>query len=132
MNILVVEDDCASRKLLSKLVSDFGTVEAVEDGLKAIEMFERAMEQNKIYDVIFLDIMLPGMSGQHVLKRVREVEYENGITGMAGVKIIMTTALGDSANIMEAFRSQCEAYLTKPISKSAVIKELKDLGLIPG
>jgi two-component system chemotaxis response regulator CheY len=42
----------------------------------------------------------------------------------------MISALGDRNNIMDAFKSQCEAYLTKPIDKYKVIDELKKLGLI--
>ena len=51
--------------------------------------------------------------------------------GSDGVKIIMTTALDDKKNILEAFRSQCEAYLTKPIHVKKLHGELSKLGFSP-
>jgi len=45
------------------------------------------------------------------------------------VKVMMTTALGDSGNIMKAFGSQCDAYLTKPIFREKLEEQLENIGL---
>ena len=74
--------------------------------------------------------MLPKLDGQSVLKKIREIESDKGIFGLKGVKILMTTALNDARNIIEAFRSQCEAYIPKPIDKNRLAKEMRGLGLI--
>jgi two-component system chemotaxis response regulator CheY len=42
----------------------------------------------------------------------------------------MTTALGDSRNVMGAFRAGCEAYLVKPIRKERLLEEMEKLGLL--
>ena len=73
---------------------------------------------------------MPKKDGQSVLKDSRKMEEEQGIPGMDGVKIIMTTALNDPKNILEAFKSQCEAYLPKPVSKQKLLAEIESLGLI--
>ncbi|MBN2509159.1 MAG: response regulator [Spirochaetales bacterium] len=130
MKILVVEDDFASRKLLRKYLTEFGEVDVATDGRDAVQAMKVSLEEQAPYDVIFLDIMLPKMSGQDVLKEIRLLEKEHGIFGSKMVKIIMTTALNDAQNIMTAFNSQCEAYITKPIDKPKIIKEMRDLELI--
>jgi two-component system chemotaxis response regulator CheY len=88
------------------------------------------MKEKEPYDLICLDIMLPKKDGQTVLKEIRDMESDAGIGGLAGVKVIMTTALSDPKNIMEAFSSQCEAYIPKPISKKKLLEEMKGLGLL--
>ena len=90
-----------------------------------------ALIKKEPYDLVCLDIMLPGLEGQGVLKQIREWEAKSNIHGLDGVKIIMITALGDSKNILQAFKSQCEGYIVKPIRKSKVIDQLNALGLVP-
>ncbi len=130
MKILIVEDEFGSRKLLQKFLSPYGTCDLAVDGEEAVEAFELAMKEKEPYDLICLDIMLPKKDGQTVLKEIRDMESGAGIGGLAGVKVIMTTALSDPKNIMEAFSSQCEAYIPKPISKKKLLEEMKGLGLL--
>jgi two-component system chemotaxis response regulator CheY len=129
MKILVVEDEFLSRQLLSSIVSEFGAVDVAVDGQEAVEAVRISYETDKPYDLIFLDIMLPAKDGQQVLKEVRAIEEERAIFASSCVKVIMTTALSDPRNIMEAFRSQCEAYVTKPYSRKKIVEELEKLGM---
>jgi two-component system chemotaxis response regulator CheY len=130
MKALIVEDDMPSRKFLQKVLEQYGTVEAAVDGQAGIDMFSAAFESGAPFDLVCLDIMLPKMDGQEVLKKIRSYEQEHGVSGLDGVKIIMTTALRDSKNIINAFIEQCEAYLAKPIERDALIAELRSFGLI--
>ena len=63
------------------------------------------------------------------MRRSSEPRREIGIGGLDGVKVIMTTALGDSKNIMGSFSEGCEAYIVKPIRKQKLIEEMAKLGL---
>lgn len=130
MRILIVEDEFGSRKLLHKFLSPYGACDMAVDGEEAVDAFEAAIRENSPYDLICLDIMLPKRDGQEVLKEIRQIEQEHDIIGMKGVKVIMTTALNDPKNILEAFKSQCEAYIPKPISRQKLIEELHNLKLI--
>ncbi len=129
MRILVVEDDPTSIKIMSKMLQSFGDVDLVADGATAVKLFESSLS-GRLYDVVFLDIMLPEMDGQEVLKSIRLKEEKRGILGSDGVKVIMTTALDDSRNIMQAFRSQCEGYLVKPISRDKIVEQFRKLNLL--
>lgn len=129
MRILVVEDDYSSQQLLKRYLQDQGETDIADDGERAVALFREALESHRPYDLICLDIMLPSLDGQGVLQQVRSLEQSAGIWGLAGCKIIMLTALRDVENVMKAFRSQCEVYLPKPISKDRLFREIHSLGL---
>ena len=130
MKTLIVEDDFISRKMMQILLSPYGECDIAVDGEEAIEAFELAAREGKRYDLICLDIMMPGIDGHTVLKTIREMEEADQVFGGEQVKIIMTTALKDSRNVLEAFKAQCEAYLVKPIRKQELIQQIRALGLL--
>jgi two-component system, chemotaxis family, chemotaxis protein CheY len=130
MKILIVEDEFVSRHVLQELLNPFGECNMAVNGKEAVEAFELALTENKPYNLVCLDIMLPEMDGQEVLKRMRETERNHHIGGLDGVKIIMTTALEDFDNIKRAFIEQCEGYLVKPITRDKILTQMKELGLI--
>ncbi|MBF0406306.1 MAG: response regulator [Candidatus Riflebacteria bacterium] len=130
MRILVVEDDFVSRCVFSEYLRPYGVCDVAANGLEGLKAFQLAFDSGKPYELICLDIMMPEMDGQTVLKEIRKYEEEKGIKGLEGVKIIMTTALDDFQSIMTAFKGQCEGYLVKPIEKGKLVQQLRNLGLI--
>ena len=130
MRTLVVEDDFTSRKLLQRFLQAYGECDIAVNGKEAIEAFRLALDGGQRYDLICLDIMMPEMNGHEALKAIREIEETNGIHALNGVKVFMTTALDDPKNILGAFKSQCEAYLIKPIDQQRLVKELTDHRLL--
>ncbi|MCX8055635.1 MAG: response regulator [Ignavibacteria bacterium] len=130
MRTLVVEDDYITSQVMQEILSAFGDCDVAENGDQAIELFTSAQLTGVLYDVIFLDIMMPEKDGQEVLEKIRQIEKMNGIMGLDGVKIVMTTALDDYNNIKKAFANQAEAYLIKPVDKDKVVKVLVDLELL--
>jgi two-component system, chemotaxis family, chemotaxis protein CheY len=126
---LIVEDDFAARKLLQIYLSDIAVCFVAVNGYECIEAFREALEDGQYYDLICLDIMMPGMDGRETLKAIRKIENENGIGGLDGVKVVMTTALGDSNNVLSSFREGCEAYIVKPIKKEKLLEEIEKLGV---
>lgn len=130
MRILIVEDEFISRQIMQDLLEPYGECDLAVTGKEALLAFKLALEKNKRYDLIMLDIMLPEMDGQTVLKEIRKIEEEHNILGLDGVKIIMTTALGDFKNVSKAFNYQCEGYLVKPIDEENLVNMLKKLKLI--
>lgn len=129
MKILVVEDDFSTQQLLVRYLQDRGETAIAEDGERALDLLRQASDQGKPFELICLDIMLPRLDGQAVLKQWRHEEEQAGIWGMAGARVIMLTALRDADNVMQAFRSQCEVYLPKPFSKEMLDREIQSLGL---
>lgn len=130
MKSLIVDDDFFSRRILQTMLAGYGECHVAVDGKEALFAFKQALAEETPYDVICLDIMMPEMTGQEVLKKIREIEASKNILGSNSSKVIMTTALDDKENIKAAFREQCESYLIKPISKTKLVNALTEFGLI--
>jgi two-component system, chemotaxis family, chemotaxis protein CheY len=121
---LIVDDDAACRRLLRQYLAPFGQCDMVHDGHEAIGAFRIALDNNAPYDLIFLDIMMPGEDGHCVLDKIRELEQSRNIGGSDGVKVVMTTGLTDAKHCVRAFREGCESYLTKPFDRKGVLAEV--------
>lgn len=129
MKCLIVEDDFTARKLLQIYLSDYADCFIAVNGHEAVEAVRQALDEAQPYDLICLDIMMPEMNGHKALEAIRRLEKEHGIGGLDGVKVIMTTALDNSKNIIGAFRKGCEAYIVKPIRKEKLFEQMEKLGL---
>jgi len=129
MKMLIVDDDPTTRELLGTILQPYGECQMAADGVEALKAFNTP--QQGPYDLILLDILMPRMGGQEVLKKIRQIEAARGIIGFEGVKIIIITAVDDLDNIREAYDSCCKSYLVKPITQEKLLDELKKLKLIP-
>ena len=130
MNILIVEDDFVSRKFMTKFLSKYGVCQTAEDGEQAVKMYKDAAEQQRPYDLICLDIVMPRMDGYKTLELIRNYEEEQGIASQEGVKVIMTTGMEVGTNITKAFELGCVAYTSKPIDIVQFDSLLQQLQLI--
>ncbi len=129
MRVLVVEDDFISRRLLCRYLQAQAECDVAVNGNEAIGAFRQILQAGQRYDLICLDIMMPGMDGQETLKRLRAIEEEQGITKADRTKVIMTTALEDHDNVVSAFSNACDGYVVKPIEKRKFLETLQEIGL---
>ena len=133
MRVLVVEDDFASRQVLTRILAPFGwECDTAFDGVEAHEAIARALTEGEPYRLILLDLMLPRMGGQSVLRSLREMEERAGFASdpEKSAYVVVTTALCDETNLMESARTGCDGYLHKPFTKEKMIEVLKSLGLV--
>jgi len=131
MKILVVDDEFVSLQKLSLLLSAYGKCDAATNGEQALEMFRIAHQQNTPYNLITLDIDMPGMDGPTVAEHIRQYELESGITSMEQQgKILMVTAMTDGKSIMSSFRKGCEGYLNKPFNEETIRVSLANIGIL--
>jgi two-component system, chemotaxis family, chemotaxis protein CheY len=131
MKILVVDDDFTSRKIIQRILTPYGECDIAVDGVEAIKAVTVAWDEGSPYDLMCLDIMMPESDGQQALARLRALEKERGIAPGDHLKVIMTTALGDLRNVMEAYNRNAEGYLVKPIEPEQLIEQLGLLGFAP-
>ena len=131
MKILIVEDDFLSRTLLQEFLNSYGPSYIAVNGKEAVEAARIALEAKEPYDVICMDIMMPEMDGQTALQEIRAMEGAMGVKPDKRSKILMTTALDDPKSVVASYRSQCDAYLVKPITRKKLTEELRKLKLIP-
>lgn len=130
MRILLAEDDFATRKFMADFLSKYGDCDVTVDGMEAVDAFMMALEEEKPYDLVCLDIMMPVMDGYQALLGIRNLEKEKGISAEQGAKVIMATALTDEKNVKMAFDLGCTIYSGKPIDKVKFEMALQKLGLL--
>ncbi|HUB51163.1 MAG TPA: heavy metal response regulator transcription factor [Terracidiphilus sp.] len=115
MKILVIEDEVKTAKFLKKGLSEAGyVVDVAEDGLGGLHL---ALEVD--FDLIILDVMLPGQDGWHVLARLRE----------AGRKalVLMLTARDAVHERVRGFELGADDYLVKPFAFSELLARVRSL-----
>ncbi|WP_305043647.1 response regulator [Geoalkalibacter sp.] len=127
MRILIAEDDYTSRRLMQKLLAPFGECDVALNGAEAVAAFEAAHAEGRPYRLICLDIMMPEMDGQQALKILRRREGELGVAPRDEARVLMTTALDQPRDVIEAFyRGGCTDYLVKPIDKQELLDKLRE------
>jgi two-component system chemotaxis response regulator CheY len=129
IRVLIVEDDFISRRLLCRYLQSHAECDVAVNGNEAIGAFKQSLQTDNHYDLVCLDIMMPGMDGQETLKRLRELEQEHGLGDDRRAQVIMTTALEDHDNVSAAFANACDGYVVKPIEKRKFLEALQSIGL---
>ena len=114
-HLLVVDDNELNRDMLSRrLIRKGYEVDVAVDGYDALEKIEAIG-----YDLILLDIMMPGLSGIDVLERLRQ---EHSITALP---VIMATAKNDGATIVQTLQKGANDYVTKPLQFGEVLARVE-------
>lgn len=112
--ILIIEDEKSISELLKGyLEHNSYIVNIAEDGLKAIQLFSDFMP-----DLVILDRMLPGISGDQVCQEIRT---------LSDVPILMLTAKSTEESKLEGFELGVDDYVTKPFSAKEVVFRVKAL-----
>lgn len=130
MKSLVVEDEFTSRAQLQHFLQVYGKCDVAVNGEEALTAVRLSREHGSPYDLICLDIRLPGMDGKEILSEIREMEEMEGIPTADRVRIFMTTALSDYSNISTSFKNLCDEYLKKPVLKDKLVELLNRYHLI--
>jgi len=115
--VLVVEDEAhLAQGLRFNLQAEGHAVEVAADGEAALE---RLVEKKERFDVVVLDVMLPGKSGFDVAALLREKKNY--------VPILMLTARGRAEDVLQGFASGADDYLPKPFELAILIARLESL-----
>jgi signal transduction histidine kinase len=115
MDVLVVDDIRESRRDLCALVAELGhEVKGVGDGEEAL-----AAVRAKMPDLVLLDLLMPGLDGFEVARRMRER------SGRHWVPIIATSSLQGDEHVVQALRSGADDYLARPVSPALLEAKLR-------
>lgn len=114
-HILVVDDDTRIRELLQQYLSDNGYRTSVAaDAKEAMRKMETLQ-----YDLIVLDIMMPGLSGIDLTKKLREAEN--------AVPVLLLTALAEVDERIEGLRVGADDYLPKPFDPEELLLRIQSI-----
>jgi two-component system, OmpR family, alkaline phosphatase synthesis response regulator PhoP len=112
-NILIVEDDLAVRDIVQIALEREGmSVEAVGDGEAALKRFRSA----ETFDLVVLDIMLPGIDGISLCQELRK---------SSDVPVVMLTARDGERSVVLGLEVGADDYVTKPISPLEVVSRVR-------
>ena len=112
--LLVVDDILANRRLMqAKLEAKYYTVLLAENGQSALEM---AREEQP--DIILLDVMMPGMDGYEVCRRLKADPRT------AHIPVVMLTALNETADRVRGLESGADDFLTKPVDDFSLMSRI--------
>lgn len=131
MKILIVDDENISRNILLAKMTHMGTCVAVDSAKKALAEIDKAKAEKQPFDVITLDVSMPGMGGQELLEYIRKKEVQDKIPKKDRVKILMITARMNMGTINACIKRGCNGYLTKPVSHVQLVQSLSNLGFEP-
>ena len=113
--LLVVDDDGANRQILFDLLTPRGyEVTLAEDGERAL-----ALAEQEVFDLVLLDITMPGIDGFEVLKRMRESQ------GRSELPVIMVTGRNERGHVVRALDGGANDYVTKPLDLPVVVARLR-------
>ncbi|MCA9872466.1 MAG: response regulator transcription factor [Anaerolineales bacterium] len=115
--VLIVDDDKLIRTMLRHYCtqSDFEVIEA-ENGQEALQRINAERP-----DLVIMDVMMPGINGLHVARRIRKSFDKNQLP------ILFLTSESDSQTRYEAIAAGAQVFLTKPISLGDLLKSIRQL-----
>jgi len=114
--ILIIEDEAAIRRVLSKIISEENEayhVEEAEDGLLGIEMIK-----NHDYDLVLCDIKMPKMDGVEVLEKAKKIKPE--------IPIVMISGHGDLETAVNTMRLGAFDYISKPPDLNRLLNTVRN------
>ena len=129
MKILLTEDDFVARKIMNLHLSTHGEVDIAANGDEAVQAFKLALDDHQPYDLVCMDIVMPGKDGLTALKEMRQIEASQQVKKEQACKIIMITAHCEKKYVVAAAQFACNSFLIKPVTRSKLQDELEKIGL---
>ena len=114
INLLIVEDEATLSDNIKEILSDLGEITQVYDGEEGL--FEA---ETGVYDLILLDLMLPGKNGYEILAELRKKNIQT--------PVLILTAKDGLEDKINGFQKGADDYLTKPFYREELIMRVKAL-----
>ncbi len=124
LKVLIVDDNAFMRKIVRDLLCNVGVRNTVEagDGIAALEVMRNATP-----DVVILDWEMPFLNGFELVRIVRTP----GVFPYSDLPIIMLSAYGERAHVLEAARLGVNEFLKKPVSAKALFERIVSVTMNP-
>ena len=109
--VMICDDAAFMRMMIKDILTKNGAAEA-ENGAIAVEKYPEAKP-----DLVLMDITMPDMDGIQALKKIKEID--------ANANVIMCSAMGQQAMVIEAIQSGAKDFIVKPFQAERVLEAVK-------
>ncbi|KJU70762.1 response regulator [Clostridium baratii] len=118
INILIVDDAAFMRMMIKDILekNGFNVIGEASNGLEAVELYKKEKP-----DIVTMDITMPKVDGIEAVKLIKEYDNE--------AKIIMCSAMGQQAMVMDAIRAGAKDFIVKPFQADRVIEAINKVVL---
>lgn len=127
MRSLIVDDVEMNRELLALFLDGTGDLVFAESGEEALERVSETLAADSGFDLICMDISMPGMDGHEALKKIREMEVAHGSPRAVAFMVTSSSSPHDMFNAL--VEAGCDDYLTKPLMHKTFMELLEKHGL---
>lgn len=113
-NILICDDAAFMRMMIKDILvkNGYNIAGEAENGVKAVEKYQETKP-----DLVLMDITMPEMDGIQALKKIKEAD--------AGANVIMCSAMGQQAMVIEAIQNGAKDFIVKPFQADRVLEAVK-------
>ncbi len=118
-----------SRSKLQKIMSSLGIARLWTPGQAALDAFKEAWANWVPFDLITLDVMMPGMDGMETLWEIRSLEEEKKVAEKNRAKILMVTSQSERSVVITCVQAGCNDYLIKPFNLKMIKQKIEELNL---
>jgi two-component system, sensor histidine kinase and response regulator len=119
LHVLGVDDNTTNRMIITRMVEGFGCrIETAASGMKALEMLHVGYNNEDAYQVVLLDMQMPGMDGEQTVRAIKADPIGKD------VNIIILTSMGQRGDAARLEALGCSGYLLKPVKQSLLREAL--------
>lgn len=127
MKILVVDDEYVALQLMTNLYRSYGECTPANNSLTALQTFTDALNQGEPFDLVSIDIEMPGMKGVDLMMELANIELKHNILPS---KKIIVSAEATRDNVLNSKRAGVDAFIVKPCNKATLHAKLIEAGAI--
>ena len=119
LRVLVAEDNMVNQEVVARMLKleNIHDVHFANDGQQAVEFVKEALEHNKVFNLVLMDIQMPNLDGLEATRMIRSLGYR--------APIVALTAFAEESNVKECKEAGMNFFLAKPIKRVELKKVIK-------
>jgi CheY-like chemotaxis protein len=127
---LIAEDDFATRWRMKRLIEPYICCDIAVNSSEVLLAFEISQDDGTPYDIMLIDVDLPGNTPAEIIADIRKREANRNIVRLDQIKFVAISRHDTSSRALSEILSQCEGHITRPINKGDFLGQLHSMGFL--